>query len=76
MFPSLSYAILGGFSRFFLLGGFSWVSLSLSPSLSLFLKLKYEEDPGSIPGLGRSPEGNGNPLQYSSQEDPMDIGAP
>ena len=24
------------------------------------------EDPGSIPGLGRSPgEGNGNPLQYS-----------
>ena len=24
-------------------------------------------DPGSIPGLGRSPgEGNGNPLQYSS----------
>jgi len=26
-------------------------------------------DPGSIPGLGRSPEeGNGNPLQYSSLE--------
>ena len=26
-------------------------------------------DPGSIPGLGRSPgEGNGNPLQYSCQE--------
>ena len=25
-----------------------------------------EGDPGSIPGLGRSPgEGNGNPLQYS-----------
>ena len=25
-----------------------------------------EEDPGSIPGSGRSPgEGNGNPLQYS-----------
>ena len=28
---------------------------------------------GSIPGLGRSPgEGNGNPLQYSSLENPMD----
>ena len=34
------------------------------------------EDPGSIPGLGRSPgEGNGNPLQYSCLENPMDKGA-
>ena len=33
-------------------------------------------DPGSIPGLGRSPgEGNGNPLQYSFLENPMDKGA-
>ena len=33
-------------------------------------------DPGSIPGLGRSlGEGNGNPLQYSSLENPMDSGA-
>ena len=33
------------------------------------------EDPGSIPGLGRSPgEGNGNPLQYSCLENPMDRG--
>ena len=32
-------------------------------------------DPGSIPGLGRSPgEGNGNPLQYSYLENPMDGG--
>ena len=32
-------------------------------------------DPGSIPGLGRSPgEGNGNPLQYSCLENPMDGG--
>ena len=31
---------------------------------------------GSIPGLGRSPgEGNGNPLQYSYLENPMDRGA-
>ena len=30
-------------------------------------------DPGSIPWLGRSSgEGNGNPLQYSSLENPMD----
>ena len=33
-------------------------------------------DLGSIPGLGRSPgEGNGNPLQYSCLENPMDKGA-
>ena len=32
-------------------------------------------DPGSIPGLGRSPgEGNGNPLQYPCLETPMDGG--
>ena len=33
-------------------------------------------DPGSIPGSGRSPGvGNGNPLQYSCPENPMDRGA-
>ena len=33
-------------------------------------------DPGSVPGLGRSPgEGNGNPLQYSCLENSMDRGA-
>ena len=33
-------------------------------------------DPGPIPGLGRSPgEGNGNPLQYSFLENPVDGGA-
>ena len=32
-------------------------------------------DPGSIPGLGRSPgEGNGNPLQYPRLENLMDRG--
>ena len=32
-------------------------------------------DPGWIPGSGRSPgEGNGNPLQYSCLENPMDRG--
>ena len=33
----------------------------------------YAGDPGSIPGSGKSPgEGNGNPLQYSFLENPMD----
>ena len=33
-------------------------------------------DHGLIPALGRSPgEGNGNPLQYSRLENPMDRGA-
>ena len=33
-------------------------------------------DSGSIPGLGRSPgEGNGNALQYSCLENPIDRGA-
>ena len=33
-------------------------------------------DPGLIPGSERSPrEGNGNPLQYSCLENPMDGGA-
>ena len=34
------------------------------------------EDPGSIPGWGRSPGGgNGNPLQFSCLEDPMNRGS-
>ena len=34
---------------------------------------RHAEDPGLIPGLGRSPgKGNGNPLQYSCLENPMD----
>ena len=33
-------------------------------------------DPGLIPGSGRSPgEGNGNQLQYSCLENPMEGGA-
>ena len=34
------------------------------------------EDLGSVPGSGKSPgEANGNPLQYSCLENPMDRGA-
>ena len=36
----------------------------------------YAGDPGSVPGLRRSPEGgNGSPLQYSYLENSMDRGA-
>ena len=36
----------------------------------------YNADLGLIPGLGRFPgEENGNPLQYSCLENPMDRGA-
>ena len=36
----------------------------------------HAEDPGSVPGSGRSRgEGNDYPLQYSCLENPMDSGA-
>ena len=44
----------------------------------LVVKNPVAKDPGdvgSIPGPGRSPEGNGNPSQYSWLENPMDRGA-
>ena len=48
--------------------GFSAGSLVKDP-------LANAEDVGSIPGLGRSSgEGNGNTLQYSGLENPMDTG--
>ena len=40
------------------------------------LQAKLAGGLGSVPGLRRSPrEGNGNPLQYSCLEEPMDRGA-
>ena len=49
--------------------GFPWSSVSKESACNT-------GDPGSIPGSGRSPgERNGNPLQYSSLENPMDRGA-
>ena len=37
------------------------------------MSARNERDLDSIPGLGRFPgEGNGNPLQYSCLENPMD----
>ena len=49
---------------------------SLVPSSDAKESAQNEGDPGSIPGLGRSPEeGNGSPLQYSALGNPMDRGA-
>ena len=43
---------------------------------NLFANSGDARDAGSIPGSGGSPgEGNGNPLQYSSLENPMEGGA-
>ena len=43
---------------------------------SIDSKESMQETLSSIPGLGRCPgEGNGNPLQYSCLEYPMDRGA-
>jgi len=53
-----------------------WVSLWLSGKESCLQYRRLVGDVGSILGSGRSPgEGNGNPLQYSCLENPMDRGA-
>ena len=50
--------------------------LSSSSSSSFLESACNAGDWGLIPGSGRSPgEGNGNPLQYSCLENPMDRGA-
>ena len=51
---------------YFLSGGFPGTSVGKESACNA-------GDLGSIPGLGRYPgEGNGNPLQYSCLENPMD----
>ena len=53
-----------------------FIPIILLLGLSIALSACNVGDLGSIPGLGRSPgEGNGNPLQYSCLENPMDRGA-
>ena len=60
--PSKFVLFLGGFGYF---GGSDGNASSCNAG-----------DPGSIPGLGRSPgEGNSTPLQYSCLENSMDRGA-
>ena len=55
-------------------------ALNISPDSSVGKESTCNAgDPGSIPGLGRSAEedgeGNGNPLQYSCLENLMEGGA-
>ena len=59
------------------MSGNMWVAIWGFPGISeVKASACNAGDLGSIPGLGRSPgEGNGNPLQYSCLENPMDGGA-
>ena len=51
----------------------TWAARQKVSSLLVFYTLLTAPPVGSIPGSGRSPgEGNGNPLQYSCLENPMD----
>ena len=52
----------------------SWLSRCASGALATAsANARDVRDPGSIPGLGRSPGvGNGNPLQYSCLENAKD----
>ena len=53
-----------------------WVFPTLSVGKESACNAGNTGDMHSIPGLGRSPgEGNGNPLQYSCLENPMDRGS-
>ena len=63
-----------------LVNGGCWLLLTVPPASQAALVAKNPpakagdaRDVGSIPGLGRSPRGgNGNPLQYSCLENPME----
>ena len=70
------YLLSGNFSKY----STSFTSFHPHNGLSWWLSSREsacnEGDPGLIPGWGRSPGGgNGNPLQYSCLENPMDKGA-
>ena len=69
-----SFKKLGAGQSMYVLSTFSFYGFpgSLDGKVSAY----NAGDLGSIPGSGRSPgEGNGNPLQYSHLENPMDRGA-
>ena len=52
-----------------------WTSKGVLVVKNLPANVREVRDVGSIPGSGRSPgEGNGNPLQCSCLENPMDRG--
>ena len=55
---------------------FPWECLGFPGGLDSKESACNAGDPGSIPGLGRSPgDGDGHPIQYSCLENPMDRGA-
>ena len=51
------------------------VDMSLGNGSEVKVSASNAGDLGSIPGLGRSGEGNGSLLQYSCLENPIDRGA-
>ena len=55
--------------------GLTWEGLSFPSGSDRKASAYNAGDPGSIPGSGKSPEVNSNPLQYSCLENPMDGGA-
>ena len=64
-------AVIFYFFFFFLL--FGYIILGFTGGSAGKESVCNAGDLGLIPGLGRSPgEGNGNPLQYSCLENPMD----
>ena len=57
----------------FVQGDIDWASLVALAIKNLPASVEDLTDVGSVPGLGRSPgERNGNPVQYSCLENPMD----
>ena len=73
-FPPFSFSFFGSQLKN---GVTMWKRESLFPGGSDGKVSAYNAgDPGSVPGSRRSPEeGNGNQLQYSCLENPMDGGA-
>ena len=77
---SLKNEAANSFTTIFLISGVSWFLPSppmLTSQVAQWqrIRLPMQEIWGSIPELGRSPEGgSGNPLQYSCLENPMDRG--
>ena len=62
---------------YFALRSYVWGASQVAPVVeNLPASAGDLRDVGSIPGSGRSPgEGNGNPLQYSCLENPIERGA-
>ena len=77
MFPSKSFVVFGSaFRSLTILSLFLYTVLYFPGGSDSKASAYNAGDLASIPGSGRSPgEGNGNPLQYSCLENPIDRGA-